>query len=51
MTHNDAAEYMEIEPWTLTFLRLKGRGPKFYQFVEGITYYKEDIDLWLETPR
>jgi hypothetical protein len=52
MRNNEAAEYMRLNPRTLSSMRVSGTGPRFYKAGPGsrsiVLYTQDDIGAWLE---
>ena len=48
ITSVEAAEYLGVQPVTVTLWRHRKIGPKYYKIGRLIRYKQEDLDQWVE---
>lgn len=47
MTTAELADYLKVEPKTLTNWRYLGRGPAYVKHGGMVRYRREDVDAWI----
>jgi excisionase family DNA binding protein len=46
-THDEAAKFLNISPWTLHYLCINDRGPRRFKVGKHRRYHPDDVQAWL----